>query len=247
MPTETRPISIESLTVRYGTRLALDRVDLAIDSGAVYALLGRNGAGKSSLMRCLMGQQKPETGRLELFGLDAWTHRAELMRRVGYVPEEPDCPPTMTARQIERFCSRLYATWDRAGFDARLERAGVSDRVPFARLSKGQRRLVALALALAHRPDLVILDDPTLGLDVAARRMLFEELIGELSDRGATVLVATHDLVGVEGLADRIGILRDGRLVVDDSLERIKAAHADRAPALEAIFLEATGTSQVSA
>lgn len=238
---------VESVTVRYGRSLALDRVAFAVPNGSVYALLGRNGAGKSSLLRCLVGQQKPSDGHLRVLGRDAWRDRAALMRRVGYVPEEPDCPPSMTARQLRDFCSGLHVTWDRATFDARLDRAGVSEHVPFGRLSKGQRRLVALALALAHQPELVLLDDPTLGLDAAARRLLLEELIGELADRRATVLLATHDLAGVEGIADRVGILRQGRLVVDEPLEELKTRHADRVPALEAIFLDVTGPAEVVA
>jgi ABC-2 type transport system ATP-binding protein len=234
------PIAIEELSVRYGSRIALDRVALAVPPGSVYALLGRNGAGKSSLVRCLVGQQKPDRGSVRLAGRDAWRERRALMCRVGYVPEEPDCPPSMSARALERFCERLHDPWDGAGVHARLARAGIPTEVPFGRLSKGQRRLVALALALGHRPEVVVLDDPTLGLDVAARRVLFEELVGELADRGATVLVTTHDLAGIEGIADRVGILREGRLVVDEPLEALKARHADRAPALEAIFLEIT-------
>jgi ABC-2 type transport system ATP-binding protein len=238
---DSKPVAIEGLTVRYGRHVALDDVGLAVGPGEVYALLGRNGAGKSSLVRCLVGQQKPERGRLAVLGRDAWRERAGLMARVGYVPEEPDCPPALTARQLERFCAGLYATWDRGAIEARLSRAGIPDTVPFGRLSKGQRRLVALAIALGHRPELVVLDDPTLGLDVAARRMLLEELVGELADRGATLLLTTHDLAGVEGIADRVGILREGRLVVDEPLEALKARHADRAPALESIFLEVSG------
>jgi ABC-2 type transport system ATP-binding protein len=241
--TEIRPIVVEELTVRYGSHVALDAVALDVPRGAVYALLGRNGAGKSSLVRCLVGQQKSDRGRLALLGLDAWRHRARIMRRVGYVPEEPDCPPSMTLRQLERFCSGFYESWDRAGVLGRLERAGIPDGLPFGRLSKGQRRLVALALALGHRPEVVVLDDPTLGLDVAARRALFEELVVDLADRGTTVLLTTHDLAGVEGIADRVGILRDGRLVVNEPLEELKAAHASGAPALEAIFLEVTGAA----
>jgi ABC-2 type transport system ATP-binding protein len=215
-------IQTEGLTVRYGRRTALDGVSLSVPVGSVYALLGRNGAGKSSLVRCLLGEQRPQAGRALLLGKDVWKQRASVLREVGVVPEEPDAPPAMTASQLARFCSRLYPRWDAAGVSERLRRFGVPDDVPFGRLSKGQKGQVALALALAPSPRLLVLDDPTLGLDPLARRTFFDELIGDLADRGTTVFMTTHDLTAVEGIADRIGILQGGRLLLDDRLEDLK-------------------------
>lgn len=216
------PIVLEGLTVRYGDRVALDSVSLAVAEGAVYALLGRNGAGKSSLVRCLLGEQKPDAGRVSLLGKDVWRERAALLREVGVVPEEPDMPPAMTLRQIARFCSRLYPSWDGAGVEARLKRFGVPADTPFGRLSKGQKAQVSMALALAGSPRLLVLDDPTLGLDAVARKAVFEELIGELADRGTTVFITSHDLAGVERIADRVAVLRQGKLVLDEEMETLK-------------------------
>jgi ABC-2 type transport system ATP-binding protein len=216
------PILVAGLTVRYGKRLALDGVSLAVAEGSVYALLGRNGAGKSSLVRCLLGEQRPAAGRISLLGFDVWTKRASILTSVGVVPEEPDMPPAMTPRQIARFCSRLYPSWDAAGVAARLKRFGVPGDVPFGRLSKGQKGQVALALALANSPRLLVLDDPTLGLDAVARKAVFEELIGELADRGTTVFITSHDLAGVEKIADRVAVLRQGKLVLDEDMETLK-------------------------
>ncbi len=217
------PIVLEGLAVRYGNRLALDHVSLTVPEGAVYALLGRNGAGKSSLVRCLLGEQKPSAGRALLLGREVWGERAAVLALAGVVPEEPDAPPSMTARQLSRFCSRLYPTWDAAGLEERLERFGVSATTPFGKLSKGQKGQVSLALALASSPRLLVLDDPTLGLDAVARKAVFEELIGELADRGTTVFITTHDLAGVEKIADRVGVLRAGRLVLDEEMETLKS------------------------
>ena len=216
------PISLENLTVRYGRRLAVDAVSLAVPEGAVYALLGRNGAGKSSLVRCLLGEQKPSAGRASIFGCDVWKERASILGEVGVVPEDPDMPPAMSPRQVARFCSRLYPRWDAAGVEARLKRFGVPRDTPFGRLSKGQRGQVSLALALASGPRLLVLDDPTVGLDAVARKAVFEELIGELADRGTTVFMTTHDLAGVERIADRVAVLRQGRLVLDEEMETLK-------------------------
>lgn len=217
------PLALENLSVRYGRKTACEKVSLGVASGAVYALLGRNGAGKSSLVRCLLGCQRPSAGRALLFGEDSWKTRAPAMARVGVVPEEPDAPPAMTAAQIAAFCSRLYPKWDAGGVADRLARFGVPVDVPFGRLSKGQKGEVMLAAALGHAPELLVLDDPTLGLDVVARQALYEELVGELADRGTTVFLTTHDLSGFEGIATRVGILKDGRLVLDEEMEQLKA------------------------
>lgn len=216
------PIRVDGLTVQYGKRLALDGVSFSVAEGAVYALLGRNGAGKSSLVRCLLGEQRPAAGRVSLLGQDVWTQRASILASVGVVPEDPDMPPAMTSRQIASFCSHLYPTWDAAGVEARLKRFGVPGDVPFGKLSKGQRAQVALALALAGAPKLLVLDDPTLGLDAVARKAVFEELIGELADRGTTVFITTHDLAGAERIADRVAVLRQGKLVLDEEMDALK-------------------------
>jgi ABC-2 type transport system ATP-binding protein len=216
-------LALDQLTVRYGARTALDGVSLALRRGSVLALLGRNGAGKSSLVRCALGLQKPEAGRASLFGEDVWRHRARLLERVGVVPEEPDAPPDMTARELLAFCAALYPTWDGASAETRLRRFEVPLTTPFGKLSKGQKGAVMLALALGAWPELLVLDDPTLGLDVVARRALYDELIGDLADRGTSVLVTTHDLSGVEAIADHVAVLHGARLVVDEPMEDLKA------------------------
>lgn len=214
---------LENVTVRYGPRPACEGVTLAVEPGSVYALLGRNGAGKSSLVRCLLGMQKPEEGNAFLFGHSSWRTRAHAMAKTGLVPEDPDAPPTMTAGQLSEFCRRLYPRWDSESVAARLARFEISMEAPFGKLSKGQKGQVMLALALGHAPPLLVLDDPTLGLDPVARQAFFEELVGELADRDTTVLITTHDLAGIEGIATHVGILKEGRLVVDETLESLKA------------------------
>ena len=220
---EAAPCAFEGVTVRYGRNVACDEVSLSVQPGNVYALLGRNGAGKSSLIRCLLGHQRATAGRPLLFGEDSWKYRTRAMRRVGVVPEQPDAPVSMSARQLSRFCRPLYPRWDEKELLQRLDRGSVRTDVPFGQLSRGQQQQVMLAMALGHAPELLVLDDPTLGLDVVARKGLLEELIGELADRGTTVLVATHDLARFEGVATRIGVLVTGRLLLDGELEGLKA------------------------
>lgn len=216
-------IRIDNLTVRYGRKTAVAGVSLTVMPGNVYALLGRNGAGKSSLVRCMLGEQKPQRGTASLLGQDSWSNRTALMRRVGVVAEEADAPPTMRVDALARFSASLYPRWNRAAFDERLARFSVSERARFGDLSKGQKKQVSVALALAHEPELLVLDDPTLGLDVVARKSLFEEVIAELADRGTTIFITTHDLAGVETIADRVAMMANGRIVVDEELESLKS------------------------
>ncbi len=216
-------LAFDGLTVKYGRRTAVEGVSLSVGAGEVYALLGRNGSGKTSMVRCLLGHRKPTAGRASLMGRDAWRERAHAVARVGVVPEEPDAPQAMTARQLVAFCRRLYPKWDEGGVAERLTRFGVPMDVAFGRLSKGQKGELALALALGPLPEVLILDDPTLGLDVVARREFFQELVGDLADRGTTVFITTHDLQGIEGIATRAGVLREGRLVIDEEMDALKA------------------------
>src|SRR5256886_12670025 len=162
------------------------------------------------------------------------------MQRVGVVTEEADAPPEMSVAGLARFCRSLYARWDEAAFETRMRAFGVPLTSRFGTLSKGQKKQVSLALAMAMSPDLLVLDDPTLGLDVVARKSLFEEVIAELADRGITVFVTTHDLGGIEALADRVGIIKDGALVVDDEMEALKSRFRRiRYPAANAVAFAA--------
>jgi ABC-2 type transport system ATP-binding protein len=237
-------LETERLTVSYGRTPVLSDLSLAVPRGSVFALLGRNGAGKSSLLRVLLGQRPPAAGRVRLLGEDPWTWRTSLMSRVGVVPEEPDAPPEMTPVQLSAFCARLHARWDAASVGERFRRFEVPADRPFGTLSKGQKGAVMLALALGHSPELLLLDDPTLGLDVVARDAVFQEVIGDLADRGTTVFVSTHDLRAIEGIADRVAILHQGRLALAGALEALKA---ERGLPLEQIFASVAGTRAADA
>jgi ABC-2 type transport system ATP-binding protein len=216
-------IAADDVTVRYGRKTAVDGVTLSVAPGSVYALLGRNGAGKSSLVRALLGMLQPERGRVTLFDEDVWRHRARLMDRIGIVSEEADAPPELRVRDLAWLSSRLYSRWTAKAFDDRIARFGVAANARYGDLSKGQKKQVAVALALATSPELLVLDDPTLGLDVVARKSLFEEVIADLAERGLTVFITTHDLSSIETLADRVGVLKDGKLVLEDELEALKS------------------------
>jgi len=227
-------LETQALRVRYGRTRVIESLTLAVSPGSVFALLGRNGAGKSSLIRVLLGERPPAAGSVRLLGEDPWRRRTALMERVGIVPERPNAPPEMTPRALSAFCARLYRRWDEKLVEERFARFDVPASRPFGTLSKGQKGAVMLALALGHSPELLLLDDPTLGLDVVARDAVYREVIGDLADRGTTVFLTTHDLRAAEGVADRVAILHAGRIALEGSLEAVKA---ERGRPLEEIFM----------
>lgn len=150
-------VELDMVTAGYGGKDALAGLSLRVPQGAVYALLGRNGAGKTTAIRCLLGQLRAVGGDVRLFGRDAWRERAKLLERVGVVPETPDAPPGMTVKRLIAFSRALYAKWDGDALAARLAKAKIDPSAAFGSLSRGQRAHVLLALALAPSPDLLIL------------------------------------------------------------------------------------------
>ncbi|HJV88882.1 MAG TPA: ABC transporter ATP-binding protein [Holophagaceae bacterium] len=215
-------LEVRDLGVRYGRHTVMEGVSLAVEPGEVYALLGRNGEGKTSLIRCLLGWQAPSEGEARLFGEDAWSSRREAMQRIGMVEENPSLPPAWTVGEVLTFCGKLHRRWDSVKVAALIDQARVSVRQEVQSLSRGQKAQVALAMALGSGPDVLVLDDPTLGLDAVARRALYDALITTMADAPLTVLITGHDLAGLEAVTDRVGILAGGRLQVDEPLEALK-------------------------
>jgi ABC-2 type transport system ATP-binding protein len=238
--TDEAVVRVDGVSVRYNQNLVVDRVSFTVARGTVYALLGRNGAGKSSIMRCLLGLQKATSGQVFAFGEDVWKHRARLLGRTAYVPETSDAPGQLRVLDVAAFHESMYPAWEGRAVRDRLARIGVSLSATVGALSKGQRALFTLALALGSKPELLVLDDPTLGLDVVARNDFFSDFIGELAERGTTVILTTHDLAGVEGIADRVGILQGARLAIDEEVEQLKS---ERGQSLEQIFTDITRVS----
>jgi ABC-2 type transport system ATP-binding protein len=220
---EAPVIQADQVSIRYGRRRVLDSVSFAVPHGGVYAMLGRNGAGKSSLVRALLGAQRPQEGHVAVFGRKVWDERTAVMARVGFVPEEAEAEKEMSVGQLVDFQRSVFPRWDDRVIKRRFDRLRIARKRRFATLSKGEGRQVLFTLALATLPDLLILDDPTLGLDAVSRKEFYDEFVGELAERRTTTFITTHDLAGVEGIADRIGILGDGKLLLDEELESVKA------------------------
>ena len=230
-------IEVDRLTHRYGRRLAVDDLSLSVQPGEVHGLLGHNGAGKSTTIRCLLGLQRARQGATRVFGLDSWKHGVEIRRRAGYVPEDLQFYPWMTVEETLRFVRAFHPTWDDALQDRMAQRLELPLDQRMSELSRGTVAKVALLCATAFHPEALILDDPTSGLDALVRREFLEQVIEVASEEGRAVLFSSHVLDEVERIADTVSIVVAGRKVferrVDDlkaSLRRVRATFGGDAP-----------------
>jgi ABC-2 type transport system ATP-binding protein len=200
----------------------LDGVTFSAAAGQVVGLLGKNGAGKTTLIRIAMGMIEPQQGHVRVLGLDPREQAVEVKRRVGYVAEDQIIPPYMKVGEILALHRRLYPTWDAGLAQRLLERFELAPAARVHTLSKGQARRVALVCALAHRPQLLLLDEPASGLDPAARREFLELSIQFLNETGCTILFSSHYMTDVERMADRIVMLHEGRVLIDRGLDELR-------------------------
>jgi ABC-2 type transport system ATP-binding protein len=225
-------IEIENLVKYYDGRCILDGIDLAIPRGCIYGLLGRNGLGKTTLIRILLGLEPPTRGRTSLLGQDSLDLSAQTRGRIGYVAEGHNLIQNYRVKRLIDICKGLSTHWNDKFFSSILE----TFRLPMDRkvkeMSAGMRAQLNLALAMAIEPELLILDDPTLGLDTVARRQFLELAIELIQKQNRTILFSSHILSDVERIADRVGVLAGGRLVVDCGLEDLK----NRITKLQIIF-----------
>ena len=228
----------------YGDVIALDNVSLDLARGELVGLLGPNGAGKSTLIGLLSGQRKPSSGRVEIFGGDPRT--ASNRVRLGMTPQETWLPPTLKVNEVLSFVAAHYP--DPVDTGPLLERFGLSDKAnsQTGALSGGQKRRLALALALVGQPELVLLDEPTTGLDVEARRDVWAAL-RDYHASGGTVVLSSHNMAEVEALAQRVVVIDRGRVVADDDVSTIRTRVATRRVSLRAAVLpDLSGVERVT-
>ena len=223
----TGAIETFGLTKMYGGTTAVADLNLRVEAGQVFGFLGPNGAGKSTTIRMLLALQRPTRGRAALLGLDAAADSVEVHRRVGYLPGDLELFPRLTGRQHIVWFARARNT--DAGSAARqlIDRFQVVADRPVRELSKGNRQKIGLVLAFMHRPELLVLDEPTSGLDPLMQHE-FESLLRETVAEGRTVFLSSHELAEVQRVAGRIGIIRKGRLVAEDTVDGLRRAAPQR-------------------
>lgn len=214
-------IRLERLTKCFGAEVALDQVSLEVPAGVVFALLGENGAGKTTAIRIMLGLAQPNSGRAEVLGLDSGKQGLAIRQRVGYVAERPTMYDWMTVEEIGWFTAGFYGPGYLPEYARLVAQYGLPSKKRLSSLSKGTRAKVALSLALAHQPDLLVLDEPTSGLDALVRREFLESMVDRAS-QGQTVFLSSHQIVEVERVADIVAILRRGKLLLVERLDELK-------------------------
>lgn len=218
-------LETKNLTKYYGKVAALDHLNLQVPRGCIYGLLGRNGAGKTTAIKLMLGLLKPTAGSSRLLGCDSAALTSRIRQRIGYVTEGHRLFRWMKIGELEKFQRAFFpGQWDEKSFNDMLDYFELSKKQKIKRLSNGQRAQVSLALALAPNPELLIMDDPTLGLDAAIRRQFLEGMIQLIARQGRTILFSSHILSDVERVADRIAVIDKGVLRADCLLEEFRAA-----------------------
>jgi len=207
-------------------RDVLKGVSFGVTPGEVVGLLGRNGAGKTTLIRIAMGMLEAQSGQVRLFGLDPRREPLEVKQRVGYVAEDQVLPPFMRVKDVIGMHRKLFKNWDDEMARSLTDRFRLPLGSRISRLSKGQARQVALLCAVSHRPELLLLDEPAGGLDPAARREFLETSIQLLNEAGSTILFSSHHLNDVERMADRVVLIHEGELLLDNDMDRMHEAYS---------------------
>jgi len=232
-------IKIESLTRRFGAKTALNSVGLSMPRGAVYGLVGANGAGKTTLIKHILGLLQDEGGTVRVFGLDPVADPVAVLSRIGYLSEENDLQGWMRVDELIRYFRAFYPGWDDAYAEQLRQSFALDPAAKIKTLSKGQRSRAGLLIALAYRPELLVLDEPSSGLDPIVRRDILGAVIRTIADEGRTILFSSHLLDEVERVADHVTMIRQGTIVMSAPLAEIKRSHSG--PSLDEIFVSLVG------
>jgi ABC-2 type transport system ATP-binding protein len=237
-------IQISELSRSFGTNTALAAVSLSLPRGAVYGLVGANGAGKTTLIKHVLGLLRAESGSVRVFGLDPVADPVAVLSRIGYLSEENDLPGWMRVDELMRYSRAFYPAWDDAYAEELRQTFALDPAAKIRNLSKGQKARLGLLVALAYRPELLVLDEPSSGLDPIVRRDILGAVIRTIAHEGRTVLFSSHLLGEVEEVADHVTMISQGRIVLSAPLDDIKKAHGvgGRVPSLDEIFIARVGT-----
>jgi len=237
-------IEISDLTRRFGATTALDAVSLSLPRGAVYGLVGANGAGKTTLIKHILGLLRAQTGSVRVFGRDPVADPVGVLSRLGYLSEDNDLPGWMRVDELIRYTRAFYPGWDDTYAEELRQAFALDPSAKVRSLSKGQKARAGLLVALAYRPELLVLDEPSSGLDPIVRRDILGAIIRTIADEGRTVLFSSHLLQEVEQVADHVTMIDQGRILVSARLDEIRESHraGDRLLSLDEIFVARVGT-----
>jgi len=233
-------IALTNVTRRFGATMALSSVTLSLPRGGVYGLVGANGAGKTTLIKHILGLLRAEQGSVRVFGLDPVADPVGVLSRIGYLSEDRDLPTWMRVDELMKYSRALYPGWD-DGYAEELRQAFALDaNARIKTLSKGQKARLGLLVALAYRPELLVLDEPSSGLDPVVRRDILAAIMRTIAHEGRTVLFSSHLLDEVEQVADHVTMINEGRVAMSAPLAELKQSH--RGASLDEIFAAHVGT-----
>lgn len=218
-------VSVTGLTRRFGNRLALDDLSLFVPPGCVFGLVGENGAGKTTLIKHLLGLFLAQSGTVSVFDRDPVRYPVEVLSRVGYLSEDRDLPSWMRVGELLCYTQGFYEDWDAAYAEKLLQQFALDPAAKVRTLSQGQNAKLGLLLALAHRPQLLLLDEPSSGLDPLVRRDILEAIIRSVAEDGRTVLFSSHLLDEVERVSDHLAMIHNGRILFSGPLDQVKQSH----------------------
>lgn len=242
-------IELDDVTKTYGRKTAVDRLSMTVPAGELFALLGPNGAGKTTSIKMIVGLLRPTSGAVRVCGFDVVSQTREAIRRIGYAPDEPYLYDKLTGREFLDFVGRMH------GLDAVAQACAAQieqfELEPFVdelaeNYSHGMKQRVALAAALLHDPDVLVIDEPMVGLDPRSTRLV-KDLLRRRASAGRTVFMSTHTLALAEEIADRIGIVHQGRLQCVGTLDELRARFSARPGNLEQMFLDITSDGGAAA
>ena len=218
-------LRVEHLSRKFGEKLALNDVSLTLKKGKVLGLIGENGAGKTTLIKHILGLLAAQEGSVHVFGLNPVQDPATVLANIGYLAEEDGLPSWMRVHELQRYFQGFYANWDQAYAEDMREKFRIDRRARIGQLSKGQRARVGLMAALAYRPELLLLDEPSSGLDPIVRREILTSIVRAVANENRTVLFSSHLLSEIEMVADEVAMIRDGEILFCDELDAVKQSH----------------------
>jgi ABC-2 type transport system ATP-binding protein len=218
-------VEVSNVTRRFGRTVALDDVSLSLPRGVVFGLVGENGAGKTTLIKHVLGLLKAQTGRVRVLGFDPVRDPVPVLSRVGYLSEDRDLPEWLKVGELLRYLRPFYATWDDALAESLRRQFDLDPNAKIKTLSQGQRARAGLLAALAYRPEILVLDEPSTGLDPIVRREILAAIIRTIAEEGRTVLFSSHLLDEVERVCDHVALVDRGHVVLSQPLDAMKDSH----------------------